>query len=56
MAKKRSTQVLRLVSQAGTGFFYVTKKNPRNMTEKMVKRKYDPIAKKHVEFKEGKIK
>ena len=35
---------------------YVTKKNPRNMTEKMVKRKYDPIAKKHVEFKEGKIK
>jgi large subunit ribosomal protein L33 len=34
----------------------VTKKNTRNMTEKMTKRKYDPVARKHVEFKEGKIK
>jgi len=45
-----------LESTADTGFFYVTKKNSRTMTEKMVKRKYDPVAKKHVEFKETKIK
>ena len=34
----------------------VTKKNARTMTEKMVVRKYDPVARKHVEYKEGKIK
>ena len=55
MAKPTTIQS-RLNSTAGTGFFYVTKKNPRNITEKMVMRKYDPIAKKHVEFKEAKIK
>ena len=55
MAKPATIQI-RLNSTADTGFFYVTKKNPRTMTEKMVQRKYDPVAKKHVEFKEGKIK
>jgi len=34
----------------------VTKKNPRTQTEKMVVKKYDPVVRKHVEFKEGKIK
>ncbi len=53
---KPATVKIKLVSTADTGFFYVTKKNPRNLTEKMVKRKYDPIARKHVEFKEAKIK
>ncbi len=53
---KPTTIKIRLNSTAGTGFFYVTKKNTRTMTEKMVKRKYDPVARKHVEFKEGKIK
>ena len=53
---KPTTVKIRLNSTADTGYFYVTKKNSRTMTEKMVKRKYDPIAKKHVEFKEGKIK
>ena len=53
---KPATIKIRLNSTADTGFFYVTKKNPCTMTEKMVKRKYDPVAKKHVEFKEGKIK
>lgn len=53
---KPATIKIRLNSTADTGFFYVTKKNPRNMTEKMVQRKYDPVVKKHVEFKEGKIK
>jgi|TARA_R100000501_G_scaffold13151_3_gene24035 large subunit ribosomal protein L33 len=53
---KPATVKIRLVSTADTGFFYVTKKNPRNLTEKMVMRKYDPKARKHVEFKEAKIK
>lgn len=53
---KPTTQKIRLVSTAGTGFFYVTKKNPRTLTEKMVIRKYDPRVRKHVEFKEAKIK
>ncbi len=53
---KSATIKIRLNSTADTGFFYVTKKNPRNTTEKLVMRKYDPIVKKHVEFKEGKIK
>lgn len=53
---KPSTVKIKLVSSAGTGFYYVTKKNPRNQTEKMTLKKYDPVARKHVEFKEGKIK
>ena len=53
---KSATIKIRLTSTADTGFFYVTKKNPRNHTEKFTFRKYDPIAKKHVEFKETKIK
>lgn len=53
---KATTIKIKLLSTADTGFFYVTKKNSRTMTEKMQKRKYDPIAKKHVEFKETKIK
>jgi large subunit ribosomal protein L33 len=53
---KATTIKIRLVSTADTGFFYVTKKNTRTMTEKMSIRKYDPVVRKHVEFKEGKIK
>jgi large subunit ribosomal protein L33 len=53
---KPTTVKIKLVSSADTGFFYVTKKNPRNQTEKMSFRKYDPVARKHVEFKEAKIK
>jgi len=53
---KPVTQKIKLVSSAGTGYYYVTVKNPRNMTEKLVLKKYDPVVKKHVEFKEGKIK
>ncbi len=55
MAKSNTIQI-RLVSTAGTGFFYVTKKNPRNSTEKFEFRKYDPVVRKHVLFKEAKIK
>ena len=53
---KPSTIQIRLVSTADTGFFYITKKNPRNSTEKMSMRKYDPVVRKHVLFKEAKIK
>ncbi|SFI69120.1 50S ribosomal protein L33 [Aerobium aerolatum] len=53
---KATTIKIKLLSTADTGFFYVTKKNSRTMTDKMTKRKYDPVVKKHVEFKETKIK
>ena len=53
---KPANVLIKLVSTADTGFYYVTKKNPRNQTEKMEFRKYDPVARKHVVFKEGKIK
>ena len=53
---KPSTIKIRLNSTADTGHFYVTKKNSRTITDKMVVKKYDPVARKHVEYKEGKIK
>ena len=55
MAKAISLKI-KLVSSAGTGHYYVTKKNSRTQTDKLVKKKYDPVAKKHVEFREAKIK
>lgn len=55
MAKPTSIKI-KLVSTADTGFFYVAKKNPRTKTEKFSFRKYDPVVRKHVEFKEAKIK
>ena len=53
---KPATVKIRLVSSADTGFFYVTKKNPRTQTEKLSFRKYDPVVRKHGDFKEAKIK
>ncbi|NJC34812.1 large subunit ribosomal protein L33 [Sphingomonas jejuensis] len=53
---KPTTVKIKLVSSADTGFFYVTKKNPRTQTEKLNFRKYDPVVRKHVEFREAKIK
>ena len=55
MAKANSIKI-KLVSTADTGFYYVTKKNSRTMTEKMSMKKYDPVVRKHVPFKEAKIK
>jgi large subunit ribosomal protein L33 len=55
MAKTANIKI-KLLSSADTGFFYVTRKNARTKTEKMTLKKYDPIARKHVEFKETKIK
>ena len=53
---KAATVKIRLVSEEGTGYFYVTRKNTRTMTEKLSVRKYDPKARKHVMFKEARIK
>jgi large subunit ribosomal protein L33 len=55
MAKAVTIKV-KLLSTADTGTFYVTKKNSRTMTEKLSMKKYDPVVRKHVEFKETKIK
>ena len=53
---KSTTIKIKLVSSADTGFYYVTKKNSRTKTDKLVMKKYDPVARKHVDFKESKIK
>lgn len=47
---------VRMVSTADTGFFYTTYKNKRNTPDKLEMKKYDPKARKHVLFKEAKIK
>ena len=47
---------IKLESTAGTGHFYTTAKNKKTMPEKMEIKKFDPIARKHVPYKEGKIK
>jgi large subunit ribosomal protein L33 len=47
---------IKLVSSAGTGHYYTTTKNKRNTPDKMVFNKYDPVVRKHVEYKEHKIK
>ena len=53
---KPATILVKLESTADTGYYYVTKKYPRIQTDKMEFRKYDPVARKHVLFKEGRIK
>ena len=55
MAKPATLQI-KLLSTADTGFFYVTKKNHRTKPEKLELKKYDPKVRKHVLFKEAKIK
>ncbi len=55
MAKPTSI-LIKMVSSADTGFYYVTKKNPRTKTEKLELKKYDPVVRKHVAYKEAKIK
>ena len=47
--------LIRLVSSAGTGYTYYTSKNKRTKPEKLKLKKYDPVAKKHVEFVEAKM-
>jgi large subunit ribosomal protein L33 len=54
MASKRDK--VRMISTAGTGHFYTTDKNKKTTPNKMAFLKYDPVVRKHVEYKEGKIK
>mgnify|MGYP001584683910 FL=1 len=57
MAKgKKDREKIKLVSTAGTGFYYTTTKNKKNTPDKFAFSKYDPVVRKHVEFKEAKIK
>ncbi len=52
---KRNSILFNMVSTADTGFFYLARRNPKQKQEKMVFKKYDPVVRKHVEFKEQKL-
>jgi large subunit ribosomal protein L33 len=54
MASKRDK--IRMISTAGTGHFYTTDKNKKTTPNKLEMLKYDPVVRKHVAYKEGKIK
>ena len=56
MAKKGGREKIRLNSSAGTGHFYTTTKNRRTTPGMMEMMKFDPVVRKHVLYKEGKIK
>ncbi|WP_353283445.1 50S ribosomal protein L33 [Wolbachia endosymbiont (group A) of Pogonocherus hispidulus] len=66
MAKKNASLLVKLVSTAikitkigeekSTGYFYVKKRNPKKLTRKLEFRKYDPVVRRHVLFKEEKLK
>lgn len=56
MAKHSPREKIRLVSSANTGHFYTTTKNKRNTPGKMKIRKFDPVVRKYVDYKEAKIK
>ncbi len=56
MAGKGGRDKVKMVSSAGTGHFYTTTKNKRTTPDKLEMRKYDPVVRKHVAYKEAKIK
>ncbi|PID49257.1 MAG: 50S ribosomal protein L33 [Proteobacteria bacterium] len=56
MAKKSGRDKIKLVSTAETGYYYTTTKNKRTTPDKLEFKKYDPVVRKHVLFKEAKIK
>ena len=56
MAKNTKVEKIKLESTAGTGYYYTTTKNKMNTPDKMEANKYDPVVRKHVKFKEKKIK
>ncbi len=53
---KSAREKIRMVSSAGTGHFYTTDKNKKNTPKKMKMKKYDPVVRKRVMYKEAKIK
>lgn len=52
MARTETRPIVKLKSTAGTGYTYVTRKNRRNDPDRIVLKKYDPIARRHVDFRE----
>ena len=56
MAKKGAREKIRLNSSAGTGHFYTTTKNKRTTPDKLELKKFDPVVRQYVMYKEGKIK
>lgn len=52
MARNDIRPIIKLKSTAGTGFTYVTRKNKRNNPDRITLKKFDPIVRKHVEFRE----
>ena len=56
MAKKGKREKIKLQSSAGTGHFYTTEKNKQNTPGKIELKKYDPRVRKHVVYKETKLK
>ncbi|MFZ5654306.1 MAG: 50S ribosomal protein L33 [Pseudomonadota bacterium] len=53
---KSNRELIKLVSSAGTGHYYTTSKNKRTKPEKIELKKYDPVVRKHVAYREAKIK
>ena len=56
MAKKGKREKIKLESSAGTGHFYTTVKNKQNTQGKLEMKKYDPVVRKHVLYRETKLK
>jgi large subunit ribosomal protein L33 len=54
--KKKATLLYKMISSAGTGFFYVGEKNTKYTTRKLTLRKYDPLVNRYVLFTESKLK
>lgn len=52
MARDELRPIVKLKSTANTGYTYVTRKNRRNDSDRIVLRKYDPVARRHVDFRE----
>jgi large subunit ribosomal protein L33 len=53
---KGAREKIKMESSAGTGHFYTTSKNRKTATGKLERKKYDPVARKHVTYKETKMK
>ncbi|PPI88378.1 50S ribosomal protein L33 [Candidatus Pantoea edessiphila] len=53
---KNVREKIKLISSSGTGHFYTTTRNKRNKSDKLQMKKFDPIIRKHVIYKEAKIK
>ncbi|MGC0362720.1 large subunit ribosomal protein L33 [Rhodococcus sp. 27YEA15] len=54
MARNEIRPIVKLKSTAGTGYTYVTRKNRRNDPDRLVLKKYDPVTRRHVDFREEK--